>query len=312
MQYSERNGTWQDIPYWADFLVKFGFCWPERTTECRRVALVSMPCDSPAAGLVTLGAMRKLLENHRANDINQHFIRLQNGTDRFFRQKNNRGRYRFDHADANGFWVVLVPQKRDTRWNIHKNNACDWHFDDEPLVEVIAGNQLPYGSIYRDLINQGGEVQVTNLRHSHSGICLAGRVMGETKTREIMADFQLKSDRSVPVGLDQLLTVHGWSHTHISRVSFFNARTKKRDRETTPPCIVVADGDGAFLTALDYQLFSNSDIIATIDRTLERDRLEAVTQKMASMSQWYVREEKLPEELPHVPKGISVAIWMKR
>lgn len=86
----------------------------------------------------------------------------------------------------------------------------------------------------------------------------------------------------------------------------------KKDRYTAPPRLVVADGDSAFLAVLDdKKLFGQSDIIAVIDRTLERERLETITEKLQSISQWYVREDDQPENVP-LPIGMSLAIWRER
>jgi hypothetical protein len=315
MQFSEANGSWQDIPQWANFLMTFGYWWPQRGSVNRRIALISMPCDSAAAGLVALGAMRKFLEDPDANDISLHLQRIRNEPNRELLHRNHgRMKFRFD-GDFNGLPVIIqISQPRNdrrpnnTRITFHPK---DVRFQDEPFVEVINGNELSYGTIYRGLVNQGGDILETNLLKTYSGVCLAGRIMGENKTHDIMSGIQFSSG-ALSVGLDQLLSVHDWSREKISRVSFFNSRTKKRDRETAPPSLVVADGDRAFLTVIDHNLFSQSNIIAIIDRTVERDRLEPISQTMPSKSQWYVREETFPEDLPPAPKGISVAIWKKR
>jgi len=317
MQFSEANGLWEEIPEWADFLIRSGFDWPTRATESRRIGLISLPCDSAAAGLVALGAMRKSLQDPAANDCSQHLQRIRNERTRELLHRDH-GRMRFRYGgEINGYPVIVqAKQPRNdrspskTRITFQPIDVC---FEGEPFVEVITGYQLPYGSIYRELIANGGEILEPNLRQSYSGVCLAGRIMGENMSRDIMAGIKFKSDDGMQAGLDQLLSVHNWSREKISRVSFFNSRTKKRDRETAPPWLVVADGDQSFFSVLDYTtLFSQSDIIATIDRTVERGRLEAIVQKISDLNQWYVREENVPSEVSCTPTGLSVAIWKKR
>jgi hypothetical protein len=61
---------------WVDFLIKLGFGWPSGTARARRISLVSMPCDSAGAGLVTLGAMIRDLGNSAANDSDGHYDAL--------------------------------------------------------------------------------------------------------------------------------------------------------------------------------------------------------------------------------------------
>ena len=76
MNFSEAHEPWRSVPEWADFLIEFGFAWLAPTLAARRIAVVSMPCDSAAAGLIALGAMRKCLELDDANDVASHYQRL--------------------------------------------------------------------------------------------------------------------------------------------------------------------------------------------------------------------------------------------
>ena len=57
MLFSEDNDSWREVPDWASFLLRLGVKFPLDPIETRRICLVSMPCDSAAAGLVALGAM---------------------------------------------------------------------------------------------------------------------------------------------------------------------------------------------------------------------------------------------------------------
>jgi hypothetical protein len=76
MDFSELKGEWQPIPYWVRFLVQMGYNWPRSGTRPRRIALVSMPCDSAGAGLIALGAMVHDLVDPQANDVDAHYDKL--------------------------------------------------------------------------------------------------------------------------------------------------------------------------------------------------------------------------------------------
>ena len=76
MNFSEARDPWRSVPDWASFLIEFGFDWMAPTLVARRIAVVSMPSDSAAAGLIALGAMRKCLELDDANDVDSHYRRL--------------------------------------------------------------------------------------------------------------------------------------------------------------------------------------------------------------------------------------------
>ncbi len=315
MQFSEENEKYHDIPEWAEFLIMFGAWWPQTQYNKRRIAIISMPCDSAAAGLVTLGAMIRFLEQPEANDFSQHLHRIRNERSRILiYRKYPNWTFRYDGRDG-GYDMIMQIKKSGNncsrpplRTIFHFKDVC---FQGEPFIEDIIGHELPYGTIYNALVCNKVDILKDNMRKTDSSVCLAGRNMGETKTRDVLSTIQF-SNGIITASLDQLLSVHNWAREKISRVSFYNTRTRKKDRPTAPPRLVVTDGDSAFLTVLDDRnLFSKSDIIATIDRTLERDKLEAITKKLQDMSQWYVRDDNRPKDTS-VPKGISLAIWKER
>ena len=76
IEFSEASSAWMPIPTWVSFLVQLGFKWPCQTPGERRIALISMPCDSAAAGLVTLGALIRDLGNPNANNLDRHYDAL--------------------------------------------------------------------------------------------------------------------------------------------------------------------------------------------------------------------------------------------
>ena len=83
------------------------------------------------------------------------------------------------------------------------------------------------------------------------------------------------------------------------------------DRRTVSPNLVIADGDSAFLQAVDHADFQNADIIGVVDRALDRGRLEAVGTKMQP-SQWFTPDTDRLCELPPKPTGVSIAILKSR
>jgi len=315
MQFSEENEKYHDIPEWAKFLIMFGVSWTQIQYNKRRIAIISMPCDSAAAGLVTLGAMIRFLERPEANDFSQHLQRIRNEKNRILiYRKYPNWTFRYDGSDG-GYDMIMQIKKSGNKCSrpplrtiFHFKDVC---FQGEPFIEDLIENELPYSTIYSALVSNNLNILEDNLRKTDSSACLAGRVMGERKTRDSLSKIHFTCG-AMTASLDQLITVHNWSQENISRVSFFNTRIKKIDRYTAPPRLVVTDGDSAFLTVLDdKKLFGQSDIIAVIDRTLERDRLETITEKLQSISQWYVREDNQPGNVP-LPIGMSLAIWKAR
>lgn len=76
MEFSEAQTQWRSIPDWASCLIEFGYAWMGQPRDSRMIAVISMPSDSAAAGLVALGAMRRCLELENANDTNSHYEKL--------------------------------------------------------------------------------------------------------------------------------------------------------------------------------------------------------------------------------------------
>jgi hypothetical protein len=108
--------------------------------------------------------------------------------------------------------------------------------------------------------------------------------------------------------LPELLTIHGWSNRNVSRVTFFNSLTERLDRVQAAPALVIADGDGSFLKVLARPEFRQSDVIGVIHRTMERDKLEAVGNKMLHFAQWYAQDAAFLHQIPALPRGITLSV----
>jgi len=313
MDFSEVGSTWRSVPSWASFLIEFGFAWPAQPGASRRIAIVSMPCDSAAAGLIVLGAMRRCLELDDANDVGSHYQRLlelahkrPNGVS--LRHATLPGCFVFDGFDPNRNPMVKQPRSKSSRRiNIPRASAMDWRINGEAPVAVRNGQQVPNSQFYAHLVKQGGNIRPSNLSESHSQICLAGRGVGAAPTRGCMADIRFRVD-GCEANLSQLLTVQRWMPGTISRVNFYNARTEEFDRQAGRPQVVIADGDASFLRVVDGKGFEHSDVVGVIHRTMERDRLEAVGTKVRSLRQWYDRDGAILNGLPERPRGIGIAV----
>jgi hypothetical protein len=153
----------------------------------------------------------------------------------------------------------------------------------------------------------GAQIVPENLRRSFSGLCLAGRGVGETATRGICGSVRFRTGNDEHT-LGDLLSIHGWNASAgVSRLSFFNPRTDRFDRYGGIPGLVVADGDASFLSVLRRKEFQRSDVIGVVHRILDRDRLEGVGNRMLDLRQWYEQEQS-----PASPSGISISILKQR
>ena len=113
--------------------------------------------------------------------------------------------------------------------------------------------------------------------------------------------------------LASLLTIQAWSPERtVSRVTFFNARTERYDRYVAAPSLIVADGDVSFLKVLARPELQATDVIGVIHRTIDRDALEAVGNRMFGLRQWYGDDPEFMQTFPRFPPGISVCVLHRR
>lgn len=315
MEFSEAHHPWRSIPEWASFLIEFGFAWLGQPRATRSIAVISMPSDSAAAGLVALGAMRKCLEIHDASDASTHYHRLlqlaRSGDSTVtLRHAIRPGVWAFDGMNSAGHPIVKQLRDRSRRRiNIPLETALNWQVHGEPPVVLVPGKQVPNSQLYSRLVPRGGQLMPSNLSSSYSQVCLAGRGTGEVPTRGSMEAIRFRVDGE-EADLSQLLTVHSWMPGTVSRVMFYNSRTEAFDRQSGTPQVVVADGDTAFFRIIDGTEFVNSDVIGVVHRTMERDRLEAIGAKLENLRQWYDHSEL--GGLPPTPRGISISILKRR
>jgi len=337
MDISEIQGEWQPIPPWVRFLINLGYEWPRSGPRPRRIALISMPCDSAAAGLITLGAMVHDLADPQTNDVDGHYDKLLQYARQFLEScnpcdmkcdpqmkqcgytKQATGTLRSPLLPHRTFQVSTRTnfEERKLAWSYRNGMiewptskyAVNWHIEDEPPPEWNQADGELSPDPYQRLFD-GAIIFPENMRRSYSGLCFAGRAGGESVSRELCASTRF-GNSAMEYGLDELLTIHGWSKTNLSRIAFFNPRTEKLDRSNAASNLVIADGDASFLKVYDRPEFSSSDIIGVINRNVERDRLEAVGMKMLP-NQWLAVDTDMLCGLPSVPKGISIAILKGR
>ncbi len=326
--FSEADSPWQAIPRWANFLIRCGYACAGSDASSRRIGLISMPCESAAAAVVALGAMRRRLTFAQANDLTSHYQRLDRHVacaenelvPTFLRNNKYRGRFRLDGKDKDGVIWVRSEAGSSRAFSNHQRlmkgfailpqSACDWYFDGEAPVQALQGADLPYAELYQALL-EGGAVIRLNLRQSDSAICLAGRVAGESVSKAVIERVRFKQG-SYSADLSKLLAVQDWSPGTISRVTFFNTRTQQLDRNTGLTRLVIADGDIAFLRLLERTEFKSSDVLGVIHRAVDRERLEALGFKIAELQQWYSPDLSMQGCIPPAPPGITILLLRRK
>ncbi len=321
------------IPDWVNFLIQSGYCWRESLHQGRRIALISMPCASPGAGLLALGAMISDLGNEQANETNSHNEALFEYARQYLDHCRDCELVKCDPSwkkcgyDKKSTGIIrsirrvnhlyLVSDQTDYRskklFLTDRNGKNASEINSEYLYNLYADGQAPSvassgetglkGPVYQDLI-QESQINPSNLEKSYSGLVLAGRAKGANETRAAYDAVHFCRDTE-SYTLSELLTIHGWAESKVCKTAFFNARTEDIDHTVAQPRLVVSDGDSSFLKSVDT--FRKSDVIGVIDRSLDRDRLEVIGQKISALKSWYQPDTEFQALLPSPVPGISIS-----
>lgn len=338
MEFTELQDDWRPFPGWARYLIDLGYNWPRSSPGVRRIALISMPCDSAGAGLVLLGAMIRELGDPQANDADGHYDRLLKYAAQYLKfcskctldhckpqirrcgfLKKASGRLKCEVEDKNSTYLICDATDFENRQIAWRNKTCidkrtpkwalNYHIEGEPALSVHHAEgelmPMPYEKVIPD-----ATIHRENLSRTFSGICLGLRASapdGQPQTSQKMFEgVRLRSGHNT-WSLAALLTIHDWPGTTVSRVASFNCRTLKLDRTGIVPKLVVADGRKSFLMCAGHEPFQNSDIIGVVDRNQAREELDAIRARVTP-GDWYCPDQELLCSLPKdKPNGISVA-----
>ena len=296
MQYFEVDTLYDAAPAWVAAVLGLGYRWRLGNSKARRIGLLSMPCESEAAGLIALGALRSDLERTTANHVDTHF-------DHLLRTCCERiaARMRGEDSSEDAAWdvrnavddtlwcyvaydgdldaivlerakhrpVVKLKGKRVpnphgacTRY-IMRSNVIDWQLRDCPLPQLPQDGKALELSAYSDLPGCIGPIQDVNMRRSYDGLVLVGQ--GAARDSTYMQKFYAAGFASAGSQrpLADLLTLHHSERNYIRRLRFLNERVH-RDEASHAAWLVVADGITATLCA--EKLFPTSDIIGVCNR----------------------------------------------
>jgi hypothetical protein len=259
--------------------------------------------------------MRRRLEVPDAGDLALHLNRLRDlyrtaRESTVLRRINNRKRFVFDKVDSDGsLWAHLISDASE-RYKIIEEFAFDWHVDGEPPVLVSSGSPMAMSAISGSLFPDAAPILEENLARTDSAICLAGRTAGGSQTQESLSSVMFRQNGETS-SLRSLLTIHGWHAGRISRVIFYNARTREFDRAGRWPSIVCADGVASLSRVLVDARFGQSDVIGIVPRTADTDQIEAASQHLASLSQWYTPDANAAVASGDAPVGVTVLVLRK-
>ncbi len=314
MKYSESSNIWYEIPEWVSYLLSIGYTFAESVID-DGFALVSMPCDSPGAGLVALGAMRYYLSlaplssDDMHKRIRESDVLLYSGRDRFRYLGEDEGRAVVEELIRNDYRRRTPPQPIIRTALLENLNL---RFENETVL-ASSTEMLQYSELYARLYD-GSSVNNANLGQSHSAVCLAGKRKGLSVTTKLLheAFFRYKDER---VSLYDLLSLMNGSFDVVSRVTLYNTRTEKMDRSGEQPEIIVTDGIDAFLKIIDLKRtgkISAGKVIGVLDRTEKREKINSVRDKVSGLLDYYEYYElNSLSEISLPPKGMALATYKR-
>lgn len=317
MKFSEKDGAWHDgIPEWVDYLLTVGYAFANNANKPQKISLISMPCDSPGAGLVALGAMRYFLSGEKLSD-DAIYDRLRREGDKTLYSREDMFKY---VGEENGKAVVEEKDKKDNRYSKKQKKELvtriallknlDLRFENESII-VSSDKALQHLQIYENIIDKGRLINQETFSQSDSGVCLAGKRKGLSCTKELLNKISFEQDGDV-ANLYNLLSLLDDSLDVVSRVTLYNTRTARMDRAGSPPKIVIADGIDAFLKIIDLikmKKMPEANIVAVIDRTEKREKLESLQIKISNLLDYY---EPYSSEMLPPPMGMAVVTYKKR
>jgi hypothetical protein len=204
-------------------------------------------------------------------------------------------------------WAKRPNASRGSRVGILRHTALEWRLANEPAVKVLTPDKaLPYSRFYEGLVPGALPLRCENLQHSDSYVCFASRTTGDAASYRLLSAMDL-GDAAGSAHVADLLSVHSWGSSSISRTAFYNSRTGRLDRPGSQ--VVVADGQDAFLKAIDT--FEHASVIGAVHRIADRDRLEMIANKLLTLRSRYSVDTCTHSQLPVTPAGVTACVLVR-
>lgn len=306
LRYIEIGSTYSEVPQWVRTMINFGYTWKKDTSrKGRKVALISTPCKSPSAALITLGSIRGDLEKPDANLAVGYFEFLKGRLQRLLELDqdvfliNEYGhKWILSSIESDEFIRVLDsgyrnyvkrngkkiknPNGRSESF-IGAHNAKKWRILGDPLVESIG--ELD-STIYNLIVDDAGEIFEKNLKSSWLNTLYVGKASGvDTEYWKYLESISFKTE-NVSANLIELLTMTP-DKSSLKRIRYSTAANVS---ESNYGCsLIIADGVKAFLNSIDSQ--RQSDVIGVISRDEDPGAIQSVVTKLSDMNRYYVSYE---------------------
>ena len=308
----EGDNSYPDVPEWAKWFINAGYGFPVPDDDAERILIITTPCDSPAAALVSLGVVLRDLTREDATNVTNHARAIRawarknrDGWLWHLPDKGNRKAFEVDSIDSDGT-LTLAEKSGDlpvpSRKTRQRQAPVTWKFgegltpDDRLLEFAPNGWPSPQSPTDRIPLSKGTYSWVLDnwqpveqrLRESYTGACFAGRKSGEKQARELLSaiGFTVSHDpeeKGQRYGIDAMLTIDGWSgDASISRLRYISMRGKVEGREQERLFegqerafeTVIADGAGELIKILQSVHLQARSMVVIVARDADSQEFE--------------------------------------
>lgn len=334
MQYFESNELYDEVPHWVAAGLSIGYKWELGGT--RRIALLSMPCDSEIAGFLALGALRKDLERSTANYLDTHFDLLVKRCLKrdSLRKSNENSDWDIRHVDGT-YWhfveydseadAIVVKNAKHREHlkrkgkrisNPHgicnrflmRGSALEWQLRGFPVPQSMKSAKSLNYLDYQSIPFTNGDILKENLSCSYEGLVLVGS--GAARDSKYMQKFDSTGfyidERRLSLG--DLLTLHQESQ-NIARLRFLNER-KEDVNELYPASLVIADGINAFLNASEW--FIDCDIIGVCSRESTTEAIMQLKDFLNDKARYYKDIDTSQFLIDKAPAGMFLRVMQRK
>lgn len=329
VMFSEGHAQFRPIPDWVRAMIKLGYQWSAGAGRARRVGLVSMPCDSPAFGLITLGLMMRDLGRAEATDIHLHHQRVVDYARRFLEQQRTKEEIT-ESQKLSGILKLIPkdPSQKAVRYKVvgvtggpdpsvkvrqlqaksklngselaeivfSKHRTQRLSIEGAPVPDVRMDERAIEPASYQMLLT-ALPLEHTNLQQSYTGLCIAGRAEGERPTRAVLEQSVFEM-QGAQYSLDEMLCVEGWTGEMASRTRYINTRGNHNELDIdNAPEIIVVDGLQAFTKVINNPKLQYTDVILVYHRTVDRDLLEELGSQIDNLQRYlsHIETQRIPE-----------------
>lgn len=344
MKFFEKNKIWDELPSWVRLSIELGYKWRINQYNKRKIFLLSMPFDTPTAGLVALGAIRADLGAPEANNTDDHFNSIiqackvslskqsndtansPNESPWDIRNTMDDSKWSFSEYDSQAGIVHI----KDSRYkpfikrkgkkianpsgqcisSIFQYNSLKWQLKDHPVPVVEHTSQLPLDrQLYSNLGNFETEILNENLKASYDGIVLVTKSVDERSN--YMKNLSLTGfiKNNISHSLPKLLTITSDFKHHIVRLKALS-ETKLVAEPHALSKLIIADGSKAFINA--ESKYPESDIVAIINRSGSAESLEIIRDWIATSERYYTNLVLDDSCIGNTPKGVIIKILERK